>query len=281
MIEETVIIETKQGFNTRDRDKTKFEPSEAIQKGDTATMGKKVLIAGYPKSGNTWLGYMLAYILGAKYIDLHAPKSKPTWQEGILALIEGNLSHNSDYSTVCKTHSQLSDVPDLWSYHKVIHLVRDPRDIAVSLYFFRYYNLPIAQGKPEAVLSRKNWLIRQLFWKVNILRVARQWPLHTLSWQSFIVRLAKYEDMHAHCSSVIKGLCDYLEHRYNSAILQNTVDLFSFERLSGGRSPGVERQSSFFRKGVVGDYKNRFGSLDITIMKKYAQREMLSVGYSF
>jgi hypothetical protein len=29
-----------------------------------------LVVIGYPKSGNTWLNYLLAYYLNAQYIDL-------------------------------------------------------------------------------------------------------------------------------------------------------------------------------------------------------------------
>jgi len=83
-------------------------------------MNKKVLIAGYPKSGKTWLGYMLAYILGAKYVDrIQEPDSKPTLHKRILELIGGNLPRKSDYDSVCTTHDRYnysSDTIGLESY---------------------------------------------------------------------------------------------------------------------------------------------------------------------
>ena len=104
-------------------------------------MGKKLLIAGYPKSGNTWLGYMLSYIYGAKYIDLNAPNRKVTLQKEILDLIDGNLPHKTAYEEVCKTHSSYTyfngvQGTSLDTFDKVIHIVRDPRDIAVSKEIF-------------------------------------------------------------------------------------------------------------------------------------------------
>ena len=246
-------------------------------------MGKKVLIAGYPRCGNSWLGYMLSYILGAKYIDLQAPDSKATHQKEILQLIEGNLPHKSDYETVCKTHKRYnfsSDDLNLESYDKVIHIVRDPRDVSVSYYFYTYYNVPIAQGKPENILSRKSWVTRKYCWKKMVYKVAREWPLHTMSWRTFEgARLFRYEDLYKDCPSTLKNICDYLEVHCDKNLINETIQRFAFDKVSGGRKVGKEYPAGFFRKGIIGDFHNHFGWMDTLIMKHYAATEMFDLGY--
>jgi len=248
-------------------------------------MSKKVLLAGYQKSGNTWLGYMLSYILGARYIDLHARDSKPTLQKEILKLIEGNLPHKSDYEAVCKTHDRYSFIHnssrvDLEQYDKVVCIVRDPRDVAVSRYYFNYYNMPIAVNKPENVLSNKSWFTRKYYWKKTVFSVARNWNFHVMSWRTFEGRIiVKYEDLHRHCLKALKEICCYLEVSDRDDYLEDAIDFFSFDKLSGGRKRGEEYQTAFFRKGIVGDYKNHFSWIDSFIMKRYAGREMRDLEY--
>lgn len=248
-------------------------------------MSKSVLVAGYPKSGNTWLGYMIAYVLGAKYIDLHHPELPPSGKKDVLALIEGNLPHKSDFTTVGKTHEKytFAGTPfsaELRQYDKVIHIVRDPRDVAVSNYHFIYDNMPINLGYTGAVASRRNWFVRKYYWTKNVYRVAREWPLHTLTWLSFEgCRTFRYEDLHADCEAVLRKVLDYLEADVSSDLLQQAVAQFSFERMSGGRAKGQEMPYSFFRKGIVGDHRNRLGSLDRMLFKYYARDEMRALGY--
>lgn len=246
-------------------------------------MGKRLLIAGFPKSGNTWLGYMLSYILGAKYIDLYDVDQKPTLHKETLQLLEGHLSHKSDYEAVCKTHDRFrffSDPIGLASFDKVIHIVRDPRDIAVSYYFYLFYHEPIASGNPEGVLSRKHFFARKYYWKKTVYQVSRDWPLHTMSWRAYEgALLVRYEDLHIDCLAVLQRICSFLDWEYNPRLLLEAIDRFTFDRLSGGRKIGEEHPISFFRKGIIGDFRNHFDWVDTLIMRYYAIGEMQELGY--
>lgn len=226
---------------------------------------------------------MLAYILGAKYIDLHQPDSKPTFHKETLGLIQGNLPHHSEYEAVCKSHSRFSyfsDVLGLDSFDKVLHIVRDPRDVTVSYYFYWYDNLPIARNEPEKVLSRRPWVIRKYYWKKTVYKVAREWSLHTLSWRHYEgAKLFRYEDLYADSLAVLVKICDYLEHPCPPSLLGDAIDLFRFERLSGGRHAGDELATAFFRKGVIGDFRNHFDLADTIIMRHLARREMRELDY--
>ena len=248
-------------------------------------MKKKLLIAGYPKSGNTWLGYMLSYILGAQYVDLHSPDTPPTNQKHTLELLQRNISPASTYSHVHKTHERYSYINSstlpIDSYDSIIHLVRDIRDVTVSYYYFHYYNLPLATNTPEKILAHKNWFVRQFYWKKTVYSVARDWLFHTMGWHAFQgARLVKYEDLHANTFTCLENICRDLECDYSRELLEETIQAFSFESLSGGRKAGEEYSAAFFRKGIIGDYQNHFDIFDTLIMKHYCAHEMKQLAYT-
>jgi hypothetical protein len=245
---------------------------------------KKLLIAGYPRSGNTWLGYLLSYILGARYEELHAPPdSKPTHQKEILALIQGKLPLKTTYQTVVKTHDRYnfhSPSFDLTEFDKTIYIVRDPRDVVVSLFFYRYYNSPIDQGKPQDILSRKPWFLRKYLWKRTVLEVAKEWPLHVISWLTYEgILLIRYSDLYKKPVSSLNKILRHLGVPLNKKRVATALKHFSFEKLTGGRKSGQEQATGFFRKGVIGDYQNHFDWLDRLIFRHFAKQEMQELGY--
>lgn len=56
------------------------------------------------------------------------------------------------------------------------------------------------------------------------------------------------------------------------------AEKFSFENMSG-RKPGQENLNSFFRKGLVGDWKNNFNREAREMFSQYAGNELIKLGY--
>jgi hypothetical protein len=140
---------------------------------------KDVLIAGYPKSGNTWLGYIMSNLLNAKYIDLHNPADPPTSDRRVLDLIGWGDSASDQALTVEKSHS-LPAAVEFAAYKKRILIVRDSRDVAVSYYYFLYYNLKIFQGADRADI-RYRWHQSLRNFKRTVLCVTKEWSKHTIA----------------------------------------------------------------------------------------------------
>ena len=53
----------------------------------------------------------------------------------------------------------------------------------------------------------------------------------------------------------------------------------SFEKLSKGRTRGQEDPTSFFRKGIAGDWRNVFTEEDKVLFKKEAGDLLIKLGY--
>lgn len=237
-------------------------------------MKKKLLLAGFPKSGNTWLGYMLSFLLSAKYTDLHVPDKPPTAQEWILNLINGTLKHTTEFGEVHKTHNLPVNVPDLGSYDNIILIIRDPRDVTVSYFFFQWFNLPIFRDKKFMLYINRIRVIHSLIWKMTVLRTARRWNLHSLSWYHQNAHVVRYENLLANPSFELKNICAKLQVERDEDLIKESITNFAFNKLSGGREPGKEDKYHFFRKGIVGDYRNYFDRVDIGIIDLFCKKTM-------
>ena len=85
---------------------------------------KKIIVVGYPKSGNTWISRLTAELVGC-------PVEGFLYSDHEEIAVEG-LSRVSEYA-LYKSHHQLNEIneKDLASA-KLIYVIRDPRDIAIS-----------------------------------------------------------------------------------------------------------------------------------------------------
>ena len=105
---------------------------------------KKILLLGYPKSGNTWLGYLLSFLLNAEYLEPYRLMTGLTHSSScdVLRNTGGLLEDRprTIYNAVIKSHHLPPAVKERERFlpltDKIILIVRDPRDVAVSKYHY-------------------------------------------------------------------------------------------------------------------------------------------------
>ena len=230
-------------------------------RGQVQAVKNELLLAGYPKSGNTWCGYILCHLLGAKYVDLHKPHEPPTADPRVRQLTGWQNSIPCQLPIFAKTHSLPTDPKMLEDYPRRALIVRDPRDVAVSAYHY-YQNLRHQQRthSPARQYNRCGAYVR---FKRNLLTVAREWPEHTRAWLDVDgIVVIRYEDLLTDTVDSISRLAEMLKIKVDLPAVEESVSHFTFESLSGGRISGQAQNNSFFRKGVSGDYRNYFGPID-------------------
>jgi hypothetical protein len=89
----------------------------------------------------------------------------------------------------------------------------------------------------------------------------------------------RYEDLLERPEEEVRRLLEFLGAGSNEEIVRRCVNAASFERLSGGRERGKEDSSSFFRKGVAGDWRRFFTREDRRIFKQEAGELLIEIGY--
>ena len=230
-------------------------------------------VVGYPKSGNTWFCYLLSYCLNAEYDTLEEPGIHPR-NEYQRRYVKGGLEHPSyqaQVGKVLKIHSlQIKNQDNT----PVVYLVRDGRDVMVSYY---YYQNAFTQKTVTQSLQKMVVIVQQLR-KLGMEKLAtflehytfsKFMRQNTLNWVNHVkagiekkpVAIVRYEDLKTNPEKTLEDLFMKLEVQVLPEIIQQAVATFSFERLSK-RKAGEEDKNSFFRKGVVGDWKNHFSARD-------------------
>ncbi|MEQ8361389.1 MAG: sulfotransferase domain-containing protein [Cyclobacteriaceae bacterium] len=173
-----------------------------------------------------------------------------------------------DKSTV----QDVSLIRKIYPKAKIICMVRDVRDVAVS---FAYHFKRGDSNKFNDDGTFQETYLRQ---------VMEAWCAYSAHIRSNLsdsdLMIIKYEDMLSNTSAVISEIYQFMNVNTDDNLLKKVVEETSFENMSGGRKAGVEDQTSYFRKGIVGDWLNHFGEKEKGIIRQIGGEELIHWNYT-
>ncbi len=174
----------------------------------------RIALASYPRSGNTWVRFLLEAATGERCGSVYADRIMPRDSEGL----------------VIKTHEL-----DAGSYASAIHLVRNPFD-AIESYF--HWRRDIGGD-------------RRTEWREHVAQCVEGWERHTAYWLATPLpcRRIRYEDLHASPDEVLRGLLAWLERPVDAAAIATAV---AAANLSALRDLHPTLGTHFFRRGEIG-----------------------------
>jgi hypothetical protein len=155
-----------------------------------------------------------------------------------------------------KTPSNLENMSLLGSLFpdaKFLHIIRDGRDTAVSLWHF---NLKTNVTKTVEKWGTFDQFVLDFaeYWQ-SLIAEGREYGKSLGSDRYFEIR---YEDLLQHPLKEMQRTAAFLGLETTDQVLQECIDKCAFSKLSGGRDAGEEDVESFYRKGVSGDWENHF-----------------------
>jgi hypothetical protein len=192
----------------------------------------------------------------------------------------------------------LEETQRIYPEAKVIHMIRDGRDVEISMLHHRWKNSVDRGGphvlKPEEEERRRaheNGDLQKLaetgwFDEDELRRRARLWSSQVAGAVKDGPELlgdnyaeVTYEGLLEDTKAQVSRLVRFLGGSSDEEIVRRCVRKASFEKLSKGRKRGEEDPTSFFRKGVAGDWKNVFTEKDKQIFKEEAGTLLVKLGY--
>jgi hypothetical protein len=194
-------------------------------------------LPSYPQLSETHIAYLIA---SAMALQLASHASNPATR-----LIGEKTPDNVRFFPVLK---------NAFPGAKFIHIIRDGRDCAVSGWFHNLRTTP-------------DWT-RETFGSIDVYltNFAQEWAADISAGTRFGAALPgsylviRYEDLVAEPTAVLREVLTFLRASAELDVIAACIGAGSFERLSGGRARGEENRSSFFRKGVSGDWHRHFST---------------------
>ena len=196
----------------------------------------------FPKSGITWLSFLLANL----ETRISGKEKEINFFNIIdyVADIHGSININEKELPgfgfrLIKSHSEFNP-----KYIKLIYLVRDPRTVMIS-YFYFLKNLGIYRdGISEFIRDDRYGVVC--------------WDRHVYGWvnQSDLqqkIIFIRYEDLHASPVNLLNDIVKYLGLKIQSEKIQEAVDASSFENM---RNYEDMARKYDVRRGKSGKYNN-------------------------
>ena len=233
----------------------------AVRNLRLASGSAKALLASYPKSGRTWLRFILAqYFMASRKIPAittqtmfeFAPNFDLDPVRGIPAFIR--RSEEGSFPLIPSTHLKFSvtlprDIP-------IIFLIRDPRAVLNSDYHHVTRHKKIFSGTMEEFLASRDRGIPHYIGYMN-------------SWESGLSRnpdhIIYYEDLISDTVNEVARLLEFLQEPIDMEALHYAVDNSSFEKMKALEQaeaiPGhlynrSDANALRMRKGVVDSFRD-------------------------
>ncbi|HEY6881884.1 MAG TPA: sulfotransferase domain-containing protein [Polyangiales bacterium] len=227
-----------------------------------------VFLAGFPKSGNTWLQHLTA--------ALHAGCDLERTTDSVVQLVVPDMHAKRYYERwstpmVFKTHH----LPQP-RFRRVIFLIRDGRDALVSYY---HYNRAVA----SPAVSLRDMVVegKSLF--------PCRWHEHAAAWSANPYRAemitVRYEALKTDAFVELRRIADFLHKEVSDDVLRAIAASATFERMraredrQGWADKHWPKDSKFVRRGMVGSFADEMPSDLVKVFEADAGPMLVKYGY--
>ena len=235
-----------------------------------ALIPSDVFVASYPRSGNTWLRFMLFEILlgqspSFNHVDQVVPDIGKQGKASRVLPRQGRL---------IKTHE-----PYRPEYKKAIYLVRDARDVALS-----EFNYQKALGFTGDDFD--DFLGRFLRGTVNPFG---SWTAHVDSWVRAKdegrarILLVRFDEMRHEPEASLGKMMEFLEVPVAADVIQRAVANNSVQRMRDQEKKNPVKASAkgrFIGSGAVEGWREKFTETQAQSVQKCAGNILSRLGYS-
>ncbi|XP_061632453.1 sulfotransferase family 2, cytosolic sulfotransferase 3 isoform X2 [Phyllopteryx taeniolatus] len=271
-----------------------------------------VFTVTYPKSGTIWMQELLPLVLSGG--DLTPIQTIPNWdrvpwlEEKRLKVVVDQLS--SPRALVTHFPYQLMPQSFVYSKAKVIYVMRNPKDVIVSSYYFHQmatfledpgtwdeFMDKFLEGRGFSLkkflslcgLAVTPCLVVMVGKAVVPLRIVMfgKWTDHVKSWRHTElgdrIMYITYEQMIQDLPSAVRLISDFLGKNLSDKIIEKIAYHCSFKSMQANIMSNFSLvpkiymdsdKSQFLRKGVVGDWRKHFSSEQLVHFSSVIYKEL-------
>ena len=232
-------------------------------------------IVSFPKSGNTWMRFLLAHVLfpdeeTVTFQNLGSMVPDACWQQDRQLMRDSSTPFARCAHPFVKTHDPYSP-----EYRRVLYIVRDGRDALVS--YFHWLN---ARRETPMTLA-------------EIVRGEGQhgsWSEHVLGWlrgDADAKVVVKYEDLLADTAGELRKVLAATGVPADDATIERAVRLSSFDSMKRVErehglfdgNKAVSKAMPFVRKGQAGGWRTLFDEENLALFWQIHGEAMRAAGY--
>ena len=237
-----------------------------------------VFLTSYPRSGNTWTRFLVGNLVyqNEPVTFLNVERLVPDMYKS-----SDRVLRNLPRPRIVKSHECFDP-----RYKKVIYIVRDPRDVAVSNYHWELKLRSVPDGYPiEDFVPR--WMEPEFWPRIG------SWGDHVTSWLStrqgskgFLV--LRYEDLKQDPQRALAQAAEFLGietsmERLNRAVaLSSAENMRKLEKQDGAKwvATTLTRQDKpFVRSATSGGWKAVLPEKTVAYIEKHYGQLMRNLGY--
>jgi hypothetical protein len=220
-----------------------------------------ILLTSPGRCGSHWLGWMLRDATGLrKYPLVPQGTDRDARWEG---LVREAVEHAKEGYFFIQ-HPPFHYLREIPITTQIIALVRDPRDIAISM---AYYALRDDADLDKIEISWQAVGLPRDGSEEEMLSYCKEQGFNLPWWISYMANvpgyriphiLVRYEDLMQDTEGELARILQCLGRSLPQEEIRNIVQGRSFGSFAEGRERGIEDKSHHYRKGVVGDWANYF-----------------------
>jgi hypothetical protein len=239
-----------------------------------------VFLIAYPKSGNTWTRFLLGNLLH--------PDKEVTFLNIPELIPHIDVKPRSFFEKLARPRVINCHEPFDPRFKRVVYVVRDPRDVAVSLYHYQRKrgriddNYPMEQFVPRFMAGSFAEPLRLGSWGDNV----TSWLALREHSAGFL--LCRYEDLRANTVQELSRIASFLNSDASPELLTAAVERSSVKRMQSlekaqgdawGQTKGMRKDIPFVRSGLVGGWKSALPQSCVTQIESAWGPAMERLGY--